>query len=484
MFLAGPCSVAFVSNLSGEAVDGLLLRFSEPAPSLWILAIGGDLAVVSATETEVLLGGALAPGGTCEVNWCCAGYPLESAAWLRNSDIVQEIDVHVPTARFAARRGVRVLEIDLCAVGSVDPDGLPLARYEWVFDDGVVLEGYRVRRAFAAAREVAVTLTVWDVEGKSASHRCILDTVAPGTGAIPSEEPYRIAFTAWVDGQREVLVINEDRTGLVRLTDNLADDWGPQWSPDGTEIAFYSTRTGDPRIHIMDADGSNQRVLVDVSVGGFDWGADGTIVFTGGGGLHTVDADGTNLQLVYAGDWSAPTISPDGETIAGHAYTVVRLIDSDGTDYREIPNPEGFGSRLTWRNDSQYGSWHGHVYVQIVDTISETRRTIATFPGGGKPGDVWWAPSGDLLVMYNPVGDSPSSTTYVYDFDGNVVKAYDNEIVRPWDWLPDSDTIAALAHVDGVYYLATIDLATDTLVLLYPNVDAPAETSARERYER
>jgi len=86
--------------------------------------------------------------------------------------------------------------------------------------------------------------------------------------------------------------MNADGTGLRQLTDAPGEDGFPSWSPDGTKIAFTSTRddcsntgaggcrtTGDigpyHTVYVMNADGSNQRrvslqqgMLVDWSPGG------------------------------------------------------------------------------------------------------------------------------------------------------------------------------------------------------------------------
>jgi dipeptidyl aminopeptidase/acylaminoacyl peptidase len=48
---------------------------------------------------------------------------------------------------------------------------------------------------------------------------------------------------------------------LRQLTDDVADDFLPAWSPDGRRIAFVSTRDGNPEIYVMDSAGQNQRRL-------------------------------------------------------------------------------------------------------------------------------------------------------------------------------------------------------------------------------
>jgi Tol biopolymer transport system component len=61
----------------------------------------------------------------------------------------------------------------------------------------------------------------------------------------------------------ELYVMNPDGTGLTRLTDNLARDLDPNWSPDGKQIVFDNdgvvalTR----QLSVMSADGSYQRPL-------------------------------------------------------------------------------------------------------------------------------------------------------------------------------------------------------------------------------
>jgi Tol biopolymer transport system component len=57
----------------------------------------------------------------------------------------------------------------------------------------------------------------------------------------------------------DVFVMDADGSHVRRLTSNLAQDYPGAWSPDGTQIAFFSRRDGDGEVYVMDADGSNLR---------------------------------------------------------------------------------------------------------------------------------------------------------------------------------------------------------------------------------
>ena len=67
-----------------------------------------------------------------------------------------------------------------------------------------------------------------------------------------------------VQGGRDIRVINLDDKAVKRLTYEPQNGMSPSWSPDGSRMAFASTRNGRLEVFTMHADGSNQDVLVSM----------------------------------------------------------------------------------------------------------------------------------------------------------------------------------------------------------------------------
>jgi TolB protein len=79
-----------------------------------------------------------------------------------------------------------------------------------------------------------------------------------------SPDGSKIAFGSTRDGVNQIYVMNRDGSNVHRLTSGPAINTTPTWSPSGTQIAFTSARTGDPAIYIIGADGLNlQRLTSD-----------------------------------------------------------------------------------------------------------------------------------------------------------------------------------------------------------------------------
>lgn len=138
--------------------------------------------------------------------------------------------------------------------------------------------------------------------------------------------PGRLTFTEGNNEASEIAVMNEDGSNRVIVTDNDTYDGEPDFSPDGTRIAFESARFGNIDLLVMNASGENVRRLTDSPQPDRhpDWSPDGRIVaYESGIGntseIFAISADGNSepVQLTTNGYGDrAPQFSPDGTLIA------------------------------------------------------------------------------------------------------------------------------------------------------------------------
>ena len=91
-----------------------------------------------------------------------------------------------------------------------------------------------------------------------------------------SPDGSKIAFWSGFETQYgEIWTMRADGTDARQLTDQpgtISSD-NPAWSPDGTKILFDTNRESSPQIWMMNADGSDQHLLVDIGIGNtqFSW---------------------------------------------------------------------------------------------------------------------------------------------------------------------------------------------------------------------
>ena len=127
-------------------------------------------------------------------------------------------------------------------------------------------------------------------------------------------------------------------------------DFGAVFAPDGKTIAFIHADGAGASIDLVDADGSQRRVLVPrVSVQHLAWSPDGSsLAYDTDTSIWRVDlATATPVRLTTddpsqgVESWQ-PDWSPDGTTIAYSRFqtcfrcTAIWLINSDGTSPRQI----------------------------------------------------------------------------------------------------------------------------------------------------
>ncbi len=217
------------------------------------------------------------------------------------------------------------------------------------------------------------------VELRDLAPNCQVDGNNPATAEIPeggsaslsvavvctNPPDGRIVYVGRPFGRLGLNVMNGDGTGKLLIW--RGDSSQPTWSPDGSHIAFVSSRDGDPSLYIVRQDGSNLRRVTTAPPGSRDlqpdWSPDGSRLafnrWTPSGWqmlccshLYVVNVDGTNLTPVTSGegdsDWD-PAWSPDGSQLAfsHRPFTILRwnysgagfgifTVYLDGTGMQEV----------------------------------------------------------------------------------------------------------------------------------------------------
>ena len=158
-----------------------------------------------------------------------------------------------------------------------------------------------------------------------------------GSAIFPDFSPdgSTIAFTGKPPGSptRNIYVIGSDGAGLTQLTSGAGDNSYSAFSPDGSKIVFTSDRTGTRQVWLMNDDGSVQTQLTfDAQPKDQvpDWSPDGSkigyladthgiadIVNPSWGDIWVMNGDGSNQHPITSGaTYYGVAWSPDGSRIA------------------------------------------------------------------------------------------------------------------------------------------------------------------------
>ena len=189
------------------------------------------------------------------------------------------------------------------------------------------------------------------------------------------------------------------------LTDDAIVNGAPQWSPDGTLIAFVH---GD--IQIIQADGNHKNTIrFSGSIGpnaghGPVWSPDGgAIAFVArasrfsaadeGAILYAISADGSKRQKAFTtpflASWdqpvTSPSWSPDGRYLAFALYQEAEdkksenglyMVKSDGTELRRLAALPGRVASIDWSPDGKEILTGNGLIVNLEN--GETRKVLPT----------------------------------------------------------------------------------------------------------
>ncbi|MCB9379037.1 MAG: PD40 domain-containing protein [Holophagales bacterium] len=259
----------------------------------------------------------------------------------------------------------------------------------------------------------------------------------PGDAVQPtwSRQGDRIAYWANTDGQRDLWTVAAGGGEPVAVTQDVATDWSPEWSPDGRWLYFSSDRGGSFnlwRIPIDPATGGTAGVPQPVTTGvrGMAYArfaADGSR-------LAAMAYERTYEQTIYDVDPRDPaklvprrtlrnpsarwcSLSPDGSTLAcntADAPEDLLLLRSDGAEMRRLTSDldkdrealfDPSGKRLAFYS-TRSGRWEAWTIGADGSDLRQLSDIGGAFPVG-------WSPDGKrVLVTY---GDVPHQRYFWLD---------------------------------------------------------------------
>lgn len=256
-----------------------------------------------------------------------------------------------------------------------------------------------------------------------------LPTSTPTETPVPTETPpptplpklgEKIMFSADIDRNEEIYIMNVDGTELTRLTNYQYIDRGIDWSPDGSRILFLSLRhtgIGSLELYTMNIFGEDiRRITYNVSMDGdeADWSPDGSKIVSpcstdSGSEICVMDLNNNQvIQITNTAFYKRyPIWSPDGTKIAFSGNNSIHIMNSDGTGLTTLVTSDGSyfesdwspdGTRIAFRYmekdnlDSDMFTTQD-IYVINVDGSGQTKLRT----GGSSPS---WSPDSSKIVFH------------------------------------------------------------------------------------
>lgn len=327
-------------------------------------------------------------------------------------------------------------------------------------------------RTFTLACTLAVTLTACDSllepETGTSPDFAVGAAGRPGGGVIvnPTDDQ-RIVYvsftTSYPEGGFDLYAMNPDGSDVERLTSTLDQDFSPDVSPDGSQIAFERTSnivTGEQHIYVKDMD---------------PFFLDGSDV----------------VQLTFEGqDNQGPTWSSDGSSIAfssnrdGHFDLYMMASDGSGVE-RLTTNPGSFDGHAAWSPDGNaiaFTSYRdSNLEIYVLSKVGNGKKlkfnhlTRLTNHGASDSHPTWSADGSKIAFVSDRDGNSE---IYSMNADGTGVVRLTNDPAhdRTPAWSLGGSRIAFESDRDGNFelYAMNVDGSNVTRLTDNPHMDISA----------
>ncbi|HLN97256.1 MAG TPA: Calx-beta domain-containing protein [Pyrinomonadaceae bacterium] len=239
-----------------------------------------------------------------------------------------------------------------------------------------------------------------------------------------SPDGSKIAFMTDRDGNFEIYTMPSGGGVPTRITNNLAGDGFPAWSPDGSKIAFVRGDLRNPstfEIFVMNADGTNQvRLTNDTVIDGVpSWSPDGSKIVFMSGGSSVFDPNSFEIYVMDS---------------AGGNRT--RLTNNSIVDGQPSYSPDG--TKILFASGDALSPNGIEIYVMNANGSNPTQLTSNSVTDGFPS----WSPDGTKIVFARgTIADESGVELYTMNAGGsNQTKITNNSSL---DWFPDWQFVEA-----------------------------------------
>ena len=280
-------------------------------------------------------------------------------------------DVHNPTAPLALQKIYR---------GPLTDDGARQIAHQMADDIISVLSGglpgvAETHIAYVSAQGGYKEIWEMDYDGANAHQLTHLKSISLTPRWSPDAS--RIAFTCYVPFRGvvspQICIYSMDLKRLIAFPRYPGSNSSPAYSPDGTQLAFMSSQSGDPEIYTCDSTGGHMH----------------RITFAAGVNTSPVWNPKTGKQIVFVSDRAGDP--------------VLYMANSDGTNVQRIDLPDmGYSVDPSWSPNGQLlaFSWRrpsGNFDIYVMDIVSHQLVELTRDEGRNERPS--WAPDGRHIVF-------------------------------------------------------------------------------------